>query len=94
MGLLDFALSVTAISFLQFFAGKTEGAERTGCWTPLINAHTCADDASTAITWAAPHNQLFLKENKTETSFHKKIFKRNLARVGMVRCMNVLADKV
>ena len=30
-----------------FFAGKAEGAERTGCW---VNTHVREDD--TAITWA------------------------------------------
>ena len=38
------------------FVGKTEGAERTGCWTPFINAHMRKDDASTAITWAVLRN--------------------------------------
>ena len=41
MCLLSFALSVTGTNRLLFFAGKTEGrsegAERTGCWTPFVN---------------------------------------------------------
>ena len=59
MGLLSFILSKTAISLLRFFAGKTEGAEHTGCWS----MNTCADDASTAITWAA-HSVYTHKHNK------------------------------
>ena len=46
MGLLSFDLSVTGtyIVHLRFLVGKTEGAECTGCWTPLVN--TCADETS------------------------------------------------
>ena len=35
MCLLSFALIVTGTYRLRFLAGKTEGAERTGCWTPF-----------------------------------------------------------
>ena len=56
----------------------------------------CADDASTAITWAARVTKLFVKRKKKE---HKQVsikrfLKRNLAHVGMVQRMNALADKV
>ena len=33
-------------------------------------------------------------QKRTETSLSKKISKRNLTEVGMVQCMNALADKV
>ena len=57
--------------------------------------HTCADDSSTAITWAAPRNKMFLliKKEQKQVSI-KRFLKRNLAHVGMVQCMNALADKV
>ena len=48
---LSFFLSITATSLLRFFAGKTEGAECTSCWTPFVDARAKvmkADDASTA----------------------------------------------
>ena len=41
-----------------------------------ICQHTCTDDASTAITWAAPRNKKY------------QFLKRNLAHIGMAQCMN------
>ena len=37
--LISFALNVTGTYRLRFLAEKTEGAERTGCWTPFVGAH-------------------------------------------------------
>ena len=57
--------------------------------------HTYADDASTAIMWAALHNKLlkdFIKKEQKQV-FIKRFLKRNLAH-GMAQCMNALADKV
>ena len=85
-----FALSVTGTYRLRFLEGKTEGAERTGCWTPLVNAHVRCDDSSTAITWAAPRNNIFYNKQVSI----KRFLKRNLAHVWMVQCMNALADTV
>ena len=58
-----------------------------------ICQHTCTDDTSTAIMWAALCNKLLkdFYQKRTETSLHKK---RNLAHVGMAQCMNALVDKV
>ena len=87
---LSFILSITTTSLLRLFAGKTEGAEHTGVGRhSSVHTRTCADDASTAITWAVPHN----KKEQKQVSI-KKISKRNLAYVGMVQYMNALADKV
>ena len=90
MFFFSFALSVTGTYRLRFLAGKTEGAEFL-----LVGRHssmhiTCADDSSTAITWAAPRNKM------SETSLHKKISKKKSSPciVGMVQCMNALADEV
>ena len=69
MVLLTFALSVTGTYCLHFLAGKTEGAECIGCWTPFVNQHMCADDLSTAIMWAVPHNKLvtvFIKKEQSQ----------------------------
>ena len=33
-------------------------------------------------------------QKRTETTLHKRFLKGNLAHVGMVQCMNALADKV
>ena len=76
------ALSITGTYRLRFFAGKTKGAERTGCWTPFVNTRA----------WMTHQPQLrgqyrvtkLLKDfyqKRTETSLHKKISKRNLAHV-------------
>ena len=70
MVFLSFALSVAGTYRLRFFVGKSEGAERTGCWMPFVNTHVRID-ASTAITWAAPHNKLLKDyQKRTETNLH------------------------
>ena len=56
----------------------------------------CADDTSTAITWAVPRNKLlkdFIKKEQKQV-FIKRFQKGNLADVGIAQCMNALADKV
>ena len=75
--LLSFALCVTGTYRLRFLAGRTEGAERTGCWTPSVNAHV-RGWWSTASAWAALCNKLLkdFYQKRTKTSLHKKIYKK------------------
>ena len=91
MVLLSFVLSVTATW------GRLRGQGELAVGRHL-SMHTCADDASSAITWAAPHKKIIyliiIKKKRKETSLHERISKRNLAHVGMVQCMSALADKV
>ena len=76
MVLLTFALSVTGTYLLRFLAGKTEGAEYTGCWMPFVSQHMCTDDIPTTITWVVPRNKLLTDfyRKRIETSLHKNIF--------------------
>ena len=52
MDLLSFVLSITAISLLQLFSGKTDWGGRAYWLLPFVNAHVREDDATTAIMWA------------------------------------------
>ena len=92
---LSFALNVTGAYRLRCLAGKTEGAERTGRWTPFINAHMCADDASTATTWmGGTALQKIVERLEQKQVSIKRFLERNLPHVEMSQCMNALVDKV
>ena len=74
MVLLRFALSVTGTYRLRFFAEKTEGAERTGCWTPFVNTRV----PMTHQLQLRGRYQLVkdFYQKRTETNLHKKISKK------------------
>ena len=59
--------------------GKTEGAERTGCWTPSVNnVHQPQLCGQYCVTNCLKD---FFYQKRTETSRHKKISERNLAHI-------------
>ena len=81
---LSFALSITRTCRLRFLVGKTEGAERTGCWTPFVN--TCAHMThQPQLRGQAPCNKLLkdFYQKRTEQVSIKRFLKRNLAHVGI-----------
>ena len=95
MCLLSFILSITATSLLWFFAGKTEGAECTSCWSPFFGAHA-------RIRWCINRNlthQLQVRRRHHITNFacisknFTKTSSRNQRCIGK-RWMELLAKKV
>ena len=66
---------------LRLFVGKTEGAECTGGWKPLICQCTCARMMHQPQVHGRHESQIvkrFLNQKPTETSLHTKTSKKAL----------------